>query len=176
MSKFVKNLLQEQYRNKFEGLDTFIVVNTKGITGNDNNALRGALSEKGVKLAVVKNSMMCKALDEMGLEKAKTLFAEGPCTVAYGGESIVDAAKELVEKAKKIKALEFSGAFLDGEVLGAEAAKDLSKLPTKAELQGEVTMLAMSPGRRIAGAVAGPGGIIAGCVKGLIEKLEKEAA
>jgi hypothetical protein len=35
-------------------------------------------------------------------------------------------------------------------------------------------MLANSPGRQIAGALIGPAGKIAGCIKAVEEKLEKE--
>ena len=45
----------------------------------------------------------------------------------------------------------------------------------KLETQGEVAMLAASPGRRLAGCIVAPGGRIAGCVKAIIEKLEKAA-
>lgn len=175
MSKYVKGLLKEQFSKAFEEVDSFIVVSTKGIDGNNNNMLRGALKDKGITMKVVKNSMMRQALSGFDREDACSLFEEGPCTVVFGGDGVVDAAKELSQWAKKLKVLEFRGAYLDGEVLDGEAAKELSKMPSRTELQGEVAMLAMSPGRRVAGAIAGPGGIIAGCVKGLIDKLEEAA-
>jgi hypothetical protein len=43
------------------------------------------------------------------------------------------------------------------------------------ELQGEIVVLAASPGRNLAGAIAGPAGAIAGCIKSLVEKLEEAA-
>jgi large subunit ribosomal protein L10 len=175
MSKYVKGLLKDQFRKAFEEVDSFVVVSTKGIDGNNNNMLRGALKDKGITMKVVKNSMMRKALSELEKEDARSLFDAGPCTVVYGGDGVVDAAKELSSWGKKLKTLEFLGAYLDGEVLDSEAAKGLSKMPSRSELQGEIATLAMSPGRTVAGAISGPGGIIAGCVKGLIDKLEDAA-
>jgi hypothetical protein len=60
--------------------------------------------------------------------------------------------------------------------MGRDEAEGLSKLASRPELQGQIVMLAQSPGACVAGAIIGPGGIVAGCIKGLIEKLEKDAA
>jgi large subunit ribosomal protein L10 len=176
MSKFVKNLVQKEYEDKFEGMEEFVVIDSKGVGGNSNNEFRGALKEKGINVTVVKNSMMCKALENLGLSAASSLFLAGPSSVVYGGDSIVDLSKEVVNWSKKLKPVDIKGGFVEGSVVDDAGVVDLSKMPTRVELQGELSMLAQSPGRRIAGCAAGPGGIIAGCIKGLVEKLEKEAA
>lgn len=175
MSKYVKELIQHEFEKQFADVGEFLVVNTCGISGTDNNRMRGELKSKGIHLMVVRNSLMRKALAEVGRGEAGRLF-EGPCTLAYGGESAVDTAKELVEWGKQLPPVKIKGAYLDGEVLDAAAAGELSKMPTRAELQGEIAGLAMSPGRRLAGAVVSRGGIIAGCIKALADKKEKEAA
>jgi len=177
MSKFVKGLVQEQFEQRIakDSARNFLVVTTMGIGGVDNNVMRGGLKEKGIKLAVVRNSLFRKALSNQGLDKAGVLF-EGQCAIAYGGDSIVDVAKQIAEWAKKVTALQVKGAFLEGDVLDADSAKVLATMPNRAEMQGQVVMLANSPGRKIAGAITGPGGIIAGCIKAIEEKKEKEAA
>jgi large subunit ribosomal protein L10 len=147
-----------------------------GTSGVDNNILRGELKKKGIRMAVVKNSLMRLALQKLEMGGASSVFESGPCTVVYGGDSIVDVAKELVDRSKKIKTLAFKGAFVDGVAMDGEGAKALSKMPSRAELQGQVAQLILSPGSNLAGALLGPGGVIAGCVKTLIENLEKEAA
>ncbi len=176
MSTYVKRLFQKELEKKFEAVGDFLVVDTKGVGGNDNNEMRGALKAKGIRLAVVKNALMSRALEGLGKPSAKSLFESGPSAVAYGGDSIVDVAKEIAEWGKKLEVVSIKGAFVDGAVLDSDSAVALSKMPSRIELQGEVVMLANSPGRCIAGGLLGPGGIISGCIKGLVEKLEKEAA
>jgi large subunit ribosomal protein L10 len=171
MSKFVKELIQGELESKItkENASDFLVVSLMGITGNENNALRGELLEKGIKVSVVRNSLFRKALKNSDMEDAAAMF-EGPCAIAYGGDSIVDVAKEIVGKVKKIKVLKVKGAYVEGDTLDAKDAIELSKMPNRAELQGQVVMLVMSPAATIAGCLKGPGGVIAGCIKAIADK------
>lgn len=175
MSKYVKGLLQKELEQKFAEVDDFLVLDTRGVNGNENNELRGVLKGKGIKLTVVKNVLMRRALEGKGLSSAVSLFLAGPCTVAYGGDSVVDIAKEFVGWSKKVKAIGFKGGFVDGSVMDAEGVNALAKLPNRSELRGIILLLARSPGATVAGAVAGPGGIIAGCIKRLVDKVEEAA-
>lgn len=174
MSKFVKGLLQSELENKFANIEDFMVINTMGIDGVANNQLRGELKTKGINLTLVKNSMMLRALKAKGVANAESLFS-GSCTVAYGGDNLVDVAKEVVGWKKKIKALEIKGAFLEGTCLDAKSAEAVSKMPTRAELQGTIVRIAQTPGSNIAGAIISPAANIAGCIKTIIENAEKAA-
>jgi len=175
MSKYVKGLVQNQLEKAFSGVSEFLVVSIKGINGVDNNVMRGALHEKNIRVSVVKNTLARNAYKALGVKVPEGLFA-GPCAIAYGGDSIVDVAKEMVTWTKKLKALEVKGAFLDGEAMDAAGAVAISKMPSRAELQGRIVRAAMGPGSRVAGAVSAPASNIAGCIKSLVKKLEKEAA
>jgi large subunit ribosomal protein L10 len=174
MSKYVKGLVQSDFEKRLEGTDSFMVINTTGIGGIANNQLRGELKKKGIRLMVVKNTLAKKALSKMGMAAAAAVLS-GPCTFAFGGDSVIDVAKEFTEIVKKYKMIEVKGAFLDGMAFDAKGAIELAKMPNRVELQGQVVMLIRSPGAKVAGAIISPASKIAGCVKSIIEKAEKAA-
>lgn len=177
MSKYVKELLQAELEQTIAGdeIRDFMVVRVKGVGGVDNNVMRGALKEKGIRLLVVRNALFRRALRKHEMDGAAPLF-NGPTAIVYGGDSVVDVAKEMMDWAKKLAPVEITGAFLDGVVLDAAGAADLSKMPTRRELQGRISSCVTSPGAGVAGAVMGPAGAIAGCLKSIIEKAERQAA
>ena len=177
MSKFVKGLIESELKQviKDNELQEFVVVSIMGIGGVDNNVLRGELKQKGIYVSVVKNSLFRRALNSFAMDAAQEIF-NGPCAVVYGGDSIVDVAKAVDDWSKKSKKLDIKGAYLDGNVLDANKAVALAKMPTRKELQAQVAGTIKSPASKLAGAIAGPASLIAGCVKTVIENAEKDAA
>jgi large subunit ribosomal protein L10 len=176
MSKYVKQILTKELQNRFTDVNEFLIVDMTGVDGITNNRLRGKLREKGIKIMMVKNAIMRHALKDMDMASAAELFAAGPCTVVYGGDSVVDVAKEIEAVDVGKTAIKFRGAYTDGALLDAVAATELVNMKSRTELLGDIVMLVNSPARRLAGAIASPAGIIAGCIKTIADASEKEAA
>jgi large subunit ribosomal protein L10 len=99
---------------------------------------------------------------------------EGSNALAYGAESVVEVARAIVDLIGKHPVLELKGAVLDGQLFEGDAGvKALSRFPTRDEAIAQTVTLILSPGRKLAGQIKGPGGRIAGIVKTIVEKLEK---
>jgi large subunit ribosomal protein L10 len=176
MSKRIKSLITTELQTKFHGAESVVVVDYTGIDSKTTGAIRSDLRKKHVKFTVVRNALAAKALEHAGLKGAGTLL-KGTNAVAYGGDSVVDIVKELLEQAKKVEKLKIKGSIVEGQVLDSKATTALGKLPNKKELQGMIVGQILGPGRSIAGQLKGPGSKIAGQIKAVVEKAkEKEGA
>lgn len=175
MSKPVKNLITDAYKSRFEGLNGAVVIDIRGIESNDNNTLRAGLAEKQIKVSVVKNSLARRAFKGTDLEQIGEIL-DGPSAMVYPvseDTSVVSVARELIDWAKKIKAVEFKGALMEGIVFGADEIDALSKYPTREEAQAQVVQLFLSPAQNLVGSLLSPGRNIAGLVDAIKDKLEK---
>lgn len=173
MSRPVKNLIIQYYQKELGQLEGAVLIDIRGLKSNQANMLRGGLAQKKMRVRVVKNSLVRKALAGTKMEKICQLL-DGPTGFVFGGESVVDVARALVEAAKEIENLRFRGALMDGVLYGPEQIEELSRLPTPAEARSQAVTLILSPARRLAGQVRGPGARVAAIIKALQEK--KQAA
>ena len=171
MSKPVKNLIVDTYKRRFDGVESAVIIDIRGIASNDNNALRQNLADKSIKISVVKNSLAKRAWQETSMAGLTDLL-DGSCAVAYGGESTVDIARLLVEQAKTVS-LKFKGAMMEGELFGPEQVEELSKYPTRSEAQAQVIQIVLGPAGQIIGAALNAGNQIASILQTVKERLEK---
>jgi large subunit ribosomal protein L10 len=174
MSKRVKNLITTELQTKFKGADSVVVVDYIGIDSKTTASIRADLRKKKVKLTVVRNAMASKALESAGFKGIGGLLT-GTNAIVYGGDSVVDVVKALVEQTKKVEKLKIKGAYVDGQLLDATTTSALSKMPNRKELMAIILGQIKSPASKIAGQLKGPAGKIAGQIKSIIEKKEKEA-
>ena len=174
MSKPVKEMITADYKRRFDDLEGALIVDIRGIEANKNNELRLDLAEKNIRVTVIKNTLAKKAFTDSKLQ-ALIPAIQGPSALAYGGESVVDVARQLVEWARKINDLNLKGAVLDGEYFdGDEGVKRLSKFPSLGEAKARVVQLILTPAGNIIGAATSPGSKILGAVKEIEQRLEKE--
>ena len=172
MSKTVKEMISRDYSGMFEGHDNALVVSIRGIDANSTNAIRRQLQAKDIRITVVRNALAKKVFDGTGLEPLANVLS-GASALAYGAESVVDVAREIVALLKDYPDIELKGAVLDGQLFEGQAGvTQLSKFPTREEAIADVVTLVLGPGRKLSAAIKGPGAQIAGILKTIEKKLE----
>lgn len=172
MSKPIKSLVTQSYRQRFGELDGVVLVDIRGVASNDLNQLRADLNQDAIKITVVRNTLAKKALTGTPIEEIGGLL-DGPSSFVYGGDSVVAVARKLVDLAKKTENLRFKGALMEGQLFGPNQIVQLSKYPTREEAQAQAVQIILSPGNNLAGQILGPGRKIASLVQTIQEKLEK---
>jgi ribosomal protein L10 len=171
MSRKIKEMVEGEMKSRYGALKEALVVNAIGLTGVEANNLRRELNKKKWEMHVVPNRLFRRASEGTALSPLAKKMT-GPCAIVTGGPSAVEMAKEFLKIAEAFPKLELKIGLVEG-LDDPMPVAELSKLKTRGEMIGDVIMLAVSPGRRLAGAVKAPGGKIAACIKTVIEKLEK---
>ena len=150
----------------------FYIADIEALNAEDTSALRGKCFENNIEMIVVKNTLLRKALEQVGGE-----FEE-----LYGvlkGSSSVLFCKTANVPAKMIKELRNSGktkpvlkgAFAEQCIyIGDDQLDALATIKSKAELVGDIIALLQSPMQQVISALESGQNTIAGVVKTLSEK------
>ena len=174
MSKLVKNLLVDDLKGRLEGVGEVVVVSLGRLDAQKTTQLRQALRKKRIHLQLVKNSLARRAMLGTPLEPALEQ-AEGMLAIAWGGEDVVDLAKELdrLTGVKDFEGFECRGGALDGARLDSGDIKKVAKWPTRLEqlsiLSGQISSLAGT----LAGQIVSAGGTLAGQISQRADDLER---
>jgi large subunit ribosomal protein L10 len=173
MSKTVKSMIIREYKNRLGGFDDAALVSIRGVKGIQLTKVRGVLREKSIKITMLQNALARNAFKGTSLEGFEKLLT-GSSALVYGGNSVVEVAREIVGLLEKFPTLELKGAILDGQLYeGKNGVKELSTYPTREEAIGKVVTLIVSPARKLVAQIQGPGSNIVGIIKSIEEKLEK---
>jgi len=176
MSKYVKNLIAGEIRNRLKGVDDAIVANVIGMNSDATYKIRKLLREKGIQMLVVKRSLGGRAAADTRLQ---SLFEDqdGSVAVIWGCEDFVSLAKQIaaIVKMPEFKTFELKGGVMDGEAFSAEKVLEVSKWPNRQEQISLLVGQILSPGATLSGQLLGSGAKLAGQIKKLVENMEEGA-
>ncbi|MBQ9413768.1 MAG: 50S ribosomal protein L10 [Clostridia bacterium] len=126
-----KQELVETLVEKLQKAVAGVVVDYKGITVADDTKLRKELREAGVEYFVVKNTMLGRAAEKVGLAGLESVL-EGPTALAISDSDHVAAAKILAKYADGTKTgFALKAGFVEGVVIDQAAVKELAQMPPK---------------------------------------------
>jgi large subunit ribosomal protein L10 len=147
------------------------VADISGLNAGDTSALRRACFKANVSLAVVKNTLLAKAMEASDKD-----FGDMP-SVLKGNSSLMFSetgngpAKVIKTFRKKTMLPLLKGAYVEQAVfIGDDQLDVLVDIKSKEELIGEIVGLLQSPAKNVISALKSGGGKIAGILKTLSEK------
>lgn len=166
MSKFVKDLITNDLKQRLDGVENALLVSVAGLDANKNYRLRKTLRDKNISLLVIKNSMARRAAEGTPLAAAFEQM-EGSLAVVWGAEDIVSLAKEITRltQDKQYEPFVARGGVMDGARLTAEQVKQVSKWPSREEQLSIVAGQILSPGARLVSQLTAAGGALASQIK-----------
>ena len=138
-----KQAIVAELTEKIQKATAGVIVDYKGITVEEDTALRKECREGGVDYAVVKNTLLRFAFNNTGLNDLDDLL-NGTTSLALADDPVAPA-RVMADYAKKLDGkFEIKGGFMDGKPVDLATIQSLASIPALPVLQAQVlgTMLA----------------------------------
>ena len=171
MTREEKSLVIDNLTAQLAENNVIYVTDLTGLDAQQTSALRRACFKADIKLAVVKNTLLAKAMESSDKE-----FGELP-HILKGNSALMYAevgnapAKLIKEFRKKSDKPVLKGAYIDSAVFVGDNQLDaLAAIKSKNEVIGDIIGLIQSPAKNVISALKSSGGKLAGIIKTLSEK------
>ena len=142
-----------------------------GLDARSTSNLRRACFKAGVKLAVVKNTLLSKAMEGSDKEFGELTDVLTGNTSLMFSETGNAPAKVIKEFRKKSDKPLLKGAFIEEAIyVGDDQLDNLVSIKSREELIGDIIGLLQSPAKNVISGLKSGGGKLAGILKTLSEK------
>lgn len=175
MSKYVKELMMDQFAAELGDTRSVLILDLKGLDGVSENRLRLDLRKKKIRMRALKNTLARRVFDRQGMEDLSR-YLSGPSVAVWGGEGVAELAKEISEQVKKLKTPEIKGGAVDGVVVGPSQVEEITKLPSRDVLIGQLLGLALGAPRALIGLAGAPASTLLGQLEALADRQGGESA
>ena len=138
-----KQAVVAELTDKIQKATAGVIVDYKGITVEEDTALRKECRENAVDYSVIKNTLLRFAFNNTGLNDLDGLL-NGTTSLALGDDPVAPA-RIMNDYAKKLNdKFVIKGGFMDGKPVDLDTIKSLASIPALPVLQAQVlgTMLA----------------------------------
>jgi large subunit ribosomal protein L10 len=171
MNREDKNQVIADLKGKLEENAHFYLTDISEMPVEDSNKLRGAFHEQGIRIEVVKNTLLKKAMETSEVDYSPLYdVLKGATSIMFTEVGNVPA--KVIEKFRKSNEKPIlKGAYVEESVyIGDDQVKVLSSIKSKEELIGDVIMLLQSPAKNVISGLKGSGSKLSGILKTLSEK------
>lgn len=172
MRKEDKGLIIEKIAETVKQYPAFYLVETAGLNAERTSELRRACFKADVKLVVVKNTLLRKALDSLDTDYSElypTLAGSTSVMFTNVGNAPAKLLKKFVKKNDTLPALK--AAYVEESVyIGADQLDTLAAIKSKNELIADIVALLQSPAKNVISALQSGGNTIHGVLETLSKK------
>ncbi len=173
MKKEDKSTLVNEIQAILGSFSHFYLTDIGGLNAEDTSSLRGLCYKQDIKLVVVKNTLLRKALENLELDYSPlfdTLKGETSLMLTNTGNAPAKLIKEFSKK-NKLKKPVLKGAYVEESFyIGAETLEELTNIKSKEELLGDVIGMLLSPVNDVMSALQSGANTIHGVLDTLSER------
>ena len=174
MKKEDKAIVIDKIVDTLKAYNGFYLVETAGLNAEKTSQLRRACFKADIKLMVVKNTLLHKALESLDADFSEiypALKGSTSLMCTNVGNAPAKLLKDFVKKGDTLPALK--AAYVEETVyLGADQLDALAAIKSKNELIADVVALLQSPAKNVVSALSSGGTKL----HGILETLSKKEA
>ena len=126
----LKQPVVDEISSVINGAQSVVVVDYRGLTVEEDTALREQLREAGVSYKVYKNTLVNRAIAGTEFESLKPVL-EGPSAFAVSTEDATAPARVIAEFAKKAPKLEIKAGVVEGVFYDAAGMQAIAEIPSR---------------------------------------------
>ncbi len=145
------------------------IVDYRGLTVKESEALRNAIRETGATVKVLKNTLTKRALSEAGFPTLDEVLT-GPSLFVFASGDPVPSMKALKEYGESNDKLVFKGGIMDGREVDAEQMKAIADLPSRDQLLAQLLSVMQGPAQGLVRVLNGPAEQFARVVKAIADQ------
>jgi large subunit ribosomal protein L10 len=171
MNREDKNRIIDDLTESISQAKHFYLTDTSELNAETTSKLRRACFEKDIKLVVVKNTLLKKALEKFD-GKYDGLYGALKTSTSIMFTEVNNVPAKLIKEFRKANAKPLlKAAFVEESIyVGDDQLDALSSIKSKEELIGDIVLLLQSPAKNVLSALQSGGSKLAGIVKTLSEK------
>jgi len=171
MRREEKNAIIDSLTTRLKEYSHFYLTDTAQLNAADTSNLRRKCFENDIKLVVVKNTLLKRALEQSGINFEELYPVLKGTTSIMFTQSVNSPAKLIREFRKKHDKPVLKGAYVQESIyLGDEMLDTLVSVKTKEELIGDIILLLQSPAKNVISALQSGGNKIHGVLETLAKK------
>ena len=140
----LKQPIVQKIADEVSNASSVVLVNYRGITVEQDTALRKQLREAGVTYKVYKNTMMKRAFEGTAYAELDP-FLEGTNAIAIGTDDVTAPARIICKFSKDNKVLEVKAGVVEGDFYSAETVNELAAIPSREVLLSRLLGSMQSP-------------------------------
>lgn len=169
MNREHKAAAVEEITERLKNANAVYLTNYQGLTVSQSNALRDKFRAAGIEFKVLKNTLLRRAMQDIGGYDEVFEYLHGATAVAFTTDPAAPA-RILKDFIKDNDKLGFKAAYVDGAVFGEKQLEALTTLKSREELIGDVIGLLLAPASNVIGALQAQGSNILGILKTISER------
>lgn len=139
----------EEIKQIIQNSHSFVIIDYKGLTVAQDTEFRSEFRKNGVEYKVLKNTLVRKALNELGYTEFDEAL-NGPSAFAFGTQDAVAPAKVASEGVKKYGKMQVKCGMFDKHFADAAACEAMSKVPGRETLLAMLVSVLSAPMRGLA--------------------------